>query len=366
MADITINHQNYEEYFLLYADGELSASDILAVENFVQENKGLAEELETIIQLRLPGEALVFGNKEGLFRTGTSGINLDNYEEYFLLYADNEISADAKVRVETFVLQHPALQETFTLTREARLPADKVIFPGKDSLYRKTEKKRDIFYLSWRMTSLAAAVMGFAFLVWSIFPVNNRKASLAASHYPAVSRALSSPSGAIQNTLAVVPSATKPTHLITSAISRSDKQASKQKIGNPARAGTADMVAERISPIPPGATAKSAGIIAREYKDAPELSIPARSGPEIKAVINAGMVTNNTVMAENNIVKPAVYRELDPDDEKKSLYLGSIEINKDKLRGFFRKAGSIFRSKSRQPDEEKSETTAPSAARSLK
>ncbi|GAC1529754.1 MAG: hypothetical protein NVS3B15_08250 [Sediminibacterium sp.] len=39
-------------------------------------------------------------------------------------------------------------------------------------------------------------------------------------------------------------------------------------------------------------------------------------------------------------------------DENKSLYLGSVEINKDKLRGFFRKASGIFRSKAARQDEE--------------
>ena len=73
------------------------------------------------------------------------------------------------------------------------------------------------------------------------------------------------------------------------------------------------------------------------------------------------------ILPTNTIAKTTVYKELDTEDDKKSLYLGSIEINKDKLRGFFRKATSLFRGKAREQEEEKNEAT-PSASntRSLK
>ena len=58
---------------------------------------------------------------------------------------------------------------------------------------------------------------------------------------------------------------------------------------------------------------------------------------------------NKSYFTDN--AQQAVYKELDTEDDKKSLLLGSLEINKDKLRGFFRKAGSIFRSKGKADDE---------------
>ena len=57
---------------------------------------------------------------------------------------------------------------------------------------------------------------------------------------------------------------------------------------------------------------------------------------------------------DRNYIKPAVYKELDTDDERKSLYVGSVEINKDKLRGFLRKASSLFKGKNKN-EEEKNE-----------
>ena len=64
--------------------------------------------------------------------------------------------------------------------------------------------------------------------------------------------------------------------------------------------------------------------------------------------------TTHTETATNNFVKPAVYKELDTDDERKSLYVGSIEINKDKLRGFLRKASSLLKGRNKN-EEEKTE-----------
>ena len=128
---MNINQHNYEEIFLLYVDGELSAADKQAVEQFVQGNPDLADELETLQQIKLPQDAVFFEDKDLLYRDEAAGISLTNYEERFLLYVDNELSAGANEQVETFVLQHPALQEGFTLLKQTRLEPETVGFDAK-------------------------------------------------------------------------------------------------------------------------------------------------------------------------------------------------------------------------------------------
>jgi hypothetical protein len=69
------------------------------------------------------------------------------------------------------------------------------------------------------------------------------------------------------------------------------------------------------------------------------------------------LIPVNTLADETaslNYAKPAVYKELDTEDERKSLFVGSVEINKDKLRGFLRKASSLFKGKNKN-EEEKTE-----------
>lgn len=64
-----INRQSYEEYFLLYADGELNESEKKAVEEFIDQNPDLAGELsilqETVFE---PDSNITFENKEVLFK----------------------------------------------------------------------------------------------------------------------------------------------------------------------------------------------------------------------------------------------------------------------------------------------------------
>ena len=56
----TINRNNYEEFFLLYADNELDAETKLAVENFVQQNTDLAVELEMLLKTKSAPEEMSF------------------------------------------------------------------------------------------------------------------------------------------------------------------------------------------------------------------------------------------------------------------------------------------------------------------
>src|ERR1700689_4242709 len=107
-----INRDNYEEYFLLFLDNELSLEERNAVEEFINENADLRGELLMLQQLRLkPEQNIFFGDKDMLFKryNENSIINHNNYEEYFLLYADSELSADGKRIVKEFGVNNPVL-----------------------------------------------------------------------------------------------------------------------------------------------------------------------------------------------------------------------------------------------------------------
>ena len=373
---MNINQHNYEEFFLLYADGELSAADRQAVEQFAQANPGLADELEMLLQIRLGDEPVLFEGKESLYRNEASEINLNNCEEQFLLYVDNELDAASREKVETFVLQHPALQESFTFLKQTRLEPEAIVFPGKASLYRKEEKEKPVFYLRWQKIAIAAALTGLAVLVWTMFPADKfpdrNTAGLEQKNNPAAQK---NNDGAV-----------KPNNSNTEALLKTNSEniashqtgnITKQVIGkNNFR--TINTVVENQHPntLPaPNNTDVATAAVKREpivtnpvetvEKDAYTQKLPA-----------ANVSLNNTEMVKVNhptddannadqLAQQTVYKELDTEDENKSLYLGSLEINKDKLRGFFRKAGSLFRGKAKQEDERTGSAT-PLNTRSLK
>jgi hypothetical protein len=164
-----ITRYNYEEYFLLYVDNELSASEKIAVEEFIQQNPDLGEELTMLKQSVLkPQYNIVFEKKETLIKHANDGlfINFNNYEECFLLYTDNELDNAGKRQVEEFIAKNPSLQDEFNLFQQTKLTHDNsIIFEGKEALYKKEEKKKPILF-AWMASAAAVAILlvtGFLF-----------------------------------------------------------------------------------------------------------------------------------------------------------------------------------------------------------
>ena len=70
-----IDRNNYEEYFLLYADNELTDSEKADVLMFLKENKDLEEEFRMIhYTISKPDANVELADKSFLFRNNTSFI----------------------------------------------------------------------------------------------------------------------------------------------------------------------------------------------------------------------------------------------------------------------------------------------------
>src|SRR5689334_11450719 len=106
---MNITRQNYEDYFLLYVDNELSIAERKAVDAFIQQYPDLQEELRALQRSVLRVDKQVhFENKEALLKNVPANpVNEANYEEYFVLYGDDELSNQEKEQVEQFVYKHP-------------------------------------------------------------------------------------------------------------------------------------------------------------------------------------------------------------------------------------------------------------------
>ena len=84
---MNIDRNNYEEYFLLYADNELTDSEKTEVLMFLKENKDLEEEFRMIHHtICKPDVNVEFADKSFLLRGKTQTfINEKNYEEIFFI-----------------------------------------------------------------------------------------------------------------------------------------------------------------------------------------------------------------------------------------------------------------------------------------
>lgn len=365
-----IDIHNYEEFFLLYADEELSAAQRQQVERFVEEHPSLKDELKLFCELKMPPEDVVFSGKESLKRQ-SAGPDKDNYEHYFLLYADNELNAAARKEVETFVLQHPVLQDEFLLLQQAKLPVEVVVCPDKHSLYKSEKEEKPVIFMYWKRIAVAAVLAGVAIMTWLLLPgvSVDKQNGLAANSSNA--------------STSVIPDQ-KATEAPVMADQRADVQEPQKRkdvLSSNETGQTSERPSEMVRTIKQQQENNSPAIIAAVVTPKAEQVLQARgnvSELETPKHINAATVNSAAPVAiaasqpieENTtaaLVKPAVYKELNTEEEDKSLYLGSLEINKDKLRGFFRKAGSLFRGKAKQQEEDRNEASPSSSnTRSLK
>jgi len=166
----TINHGNYEEYFILYMDNELNGEQKLMVENFIAQHPHLAEELDTLISLKLPVDEVSFSGKEELL---SANMKVNLVDDSLLLYIDNELTVAERKAVEQkidsdkdYALQHTSLMQT-------KLDAsEKIVHPNKKELYRHTE--RVVAFKVWMRVAAAVILL----LLSSLFFLTNRNEKL--------------------------------------------------------------------------------------------------------------------------------------------------------------------------------------------
>ena len=164
-----INRNNYETFFLLYADNELCAEEQLALERFVNDNEDLRGELNMILAAILPAEYEAFIPKSSLYKNSFVDGSL---QEQLLLKIDNELSAEELAGLNKIVLvDQPAIQEE-QLLLAAKLDAKEVIvFPKKELLYKKERDTVVVFgMIRW---AAAAILIGFGlFFGFSVYNKN--------------------------------------------------------------------------------------------------------------------------------------------------------------------------------------------------
>ncbi len=168
-----ITRHNYEEYFILYMDDELSAADKQMVELFAAQNPDLKDELDLLMQSKLvPDTNIVFEGKELLMKDEASS-PISGITEKLLLHLDNELPAGEKADIEKLIAADTEVTKEWQLLLQTKLPAEAVVFPNKQSLYRKEETVRVVSIKWWRIAAAAVVLLGIGFGTYSI--LNNKE-----------------------------------------------------------------------------------------------------------------------------------------------------------------------------------------------
>ena len=172
---MNINRNNYEEFFLLYVDNELSAAGRKAVELFVQENPDLQAELLTLQEATLTPVPFVF-DKSTLLKAGSTA----ELQEKLILLGDRELDKNTIAELHQLMNADAAAADEWHLLQQTRLVPDlSVVFPGKQSLYRQETGR--VAGMKWWRIAAAAVLLGFG--LWGGISMYNN--SMATSTDPA-------------------------------------------------------------------------------------------------------------------------------------------------------------------------------------
>ena len=270
-------------------------------------------------------------------------LNQDNYENYLLLYVDNELSASEKAAVGLLLASNPKMAQTLKALQAVQLKPEFVEFSDKSSLYRfdemnasldpafkktlyksslKSAKLIDIKKIYWATGSIAAIAMSIFFGVKTL--VNQpqlQQPQLMASIAPIKNNI---PNKSV--------SILKP---IEKTRSTSDNQLNNQPqiIAQPNQ-----VIADATLPIIANVT----------NNDQPILSKETLNGDQTATMVESSSITadnttmNSTITVEQKIEKE-IFEEINTEDNDRVIYISNIELDGDKFRGITRRLNALFK-----------------------
>jgi hypothetical protein len=376
---VIINRHNYEELFLMYVDNELTPAQRAEVDAFVHQNQDLADELKMLQQVTLmPEEEIQFDAKHLLYKK-EEGISLANYEEYFLLDVDNELDESEKDEVEKFVLQHPRLQEDYTLLHRTKLDPETTTFENKKVLYRREERR--VVPMRWMRMAAAAVVIGIAGVLYITIP--GKDASVINRTNVASNGSSTQPKQVEKVDKVQSPEANNKVE--EQEVAQTGKEKMSAAIKTEVSPVIEKAIVKKQTALPTAQNSNVAAVTKPETKaEVKTNDLPVRVNSIDVAVNNDnhnnqdhGLAANidnrnpnsNTIAEpthkviaaarvkddKEQLMKQAVYREVGSNEEEENIVLiGSAQINKNKLRGLLKKASGLFGKKGDKNEHQKS------------
>lgn len=365
---MNINRHNYEEYFILYLDNELSSEQRRSVEEFTQLHPDLQEELELLQQTKfIPDEQVIFSQKEELLFSGDdSFITISNYEEWLVAYIDNELTPAQRTAVETFAGQHITVQKELELLQQTKLQPETILFPDKESLYRKEEKVRPIVW--WRIAAAAVLFIGIGTTAVVLLNNKNGNETIGTGTVASTDGTKQAATPADNTTTPVVNNTSAATELADNnsniIVPNTTEQASQnKKIAAPQKVQPYIANEKTVVPDNSSVNKKEPEVFAVIKDDKPTNNLPqplynpnVNNKPDNSVDANAAMTaSNDNKVAQQQITNNSPVTTTPPDtynqqnDAKANpevtddvMYASNNNGKKGKLRGFLRKVTRTF------------------------
>lgn len=163
-----INIENYEAWFLDYAEGNLNEQQVADLMLFLVQHPELKEELEEDFgSVELPTESVVLPNKEAL-KQGGAIVSVSNIDDFLIAELEGTLTQEELMSLQLFLQQNPGFQKDQVLFQKTRLQADlNIQYADKEGLKR---RKAVVFPLYMRYIAAAAVLIFAIFLFYQRVP----------------------------------------------------------------------------------------------------------------------------------------------------------------------------------------------------
>jgi hypothetical protein len=334
-----INQHNYEHYFLMYIDNELSGEEMAAVNNFIMQYPNYANKLEALQQLKISPATLIYENKFSLYK-------LSEQDEQCITYLENEMTNEEKASFESEISTDIYLQTTVKQWQATFItpPTTIEIAPNfKNSLFKNSAQIKPLWAtVTFKRWASVAAIL-LVVIGYKLFNAENKQEKPSFTNNNGVKTELN-------NTAAVI-----------ERINGTDINATKKSIAfNKIRKETLLPIVYKSAQAQNENANSNLNSLSNTSFDAPNndaaIALLAKEDINTKTIdetitltkeIRPTSISNVIEEAKNNFeaITPTQvqYSNIDTDEEDRIINIANLEIDGAKFRELSRKITTLFK-----------------------
>ncbi|MFZ9242991.1 MAG: anti-sigma factor family protein [Sediminibacterium sp.] len=267
-------------------------------------------------------------------------LNQDNYENYLLLYIDNELTASERAEVALFLASNPKQAQELKALQAVQLKPEYIEFTEKSSLYRFEEmnatldpafkkslyknssssaKLIDIKKIYWATGSIAAIALGIFFGIKTLpNQADTLQEQIVASIPQATTKLPENNTNQISKTTTIETKST----IVKSNIQTTSELSNKHLPINTS-----------IASNNPALIPVDAVIVENKEKESIVTSTPS----------STTLTANNSIIELEQKTEKESFEEINTEDNDRVIYISNIELDGDKFRGITRRLGVLFK-----------------------
>ena len=334
-----INQHNYEHYFLMYIDNELSAEERAAVSDFIMQHPNYANKLQALQQLKISPDTLIYENKFSLYK-------LSEQDEQSITYLENEMTSEEKASFENKLSENITLQSTVKQWQSTFITPPITIEIEqnfKNSLYKKSAQIKPLWAtVTFKRWASVAAIL-LLVIGYNLFNAENKQEASSFTNINGVKAELNNTEVIEMNNgtdINATKSATafnkikkdalSPIVTISAQAQNENANSNLNSLNNTAYAAPNNDIA--------------IALLAKEDINKKTMNEAITLPKEILPTSNS----NVNEEAKNNmeaIITPiqVQYNNIDTDEEERSINIANIEIDGAKFREISRKITTLFK-----------------------